>query len=378
MKIIFSGGGTAGHINPALAIADYVRIHDPSAKILYVGSKGGMEEQLVANARLKFEGINVSGFRRNLSLQSIKHNTITVKKIFTALHESKKILKSFQPDICVGTGGYVSGPILNAAHAMKIPIIIHEQNAFPGVTTKILSKKAKWVMLAVSDAQKYIKKSENIVITGNPVRKEIINTNKAYAKKVLHLDDRPVILSFGGSLGAKSINKAVADLIAYCAKTDKFQHIHAYGKFGQWFKSLVTQKGVNLSEHKNLRIHEYINNMPICLAAADLVICRAGAITISELQAQGKASILIPSPNVAENHQYYNAMTLVKNHAASIIEEKDLTGQTLIKTIKYMLADKAKLEQYSNRAKEMAILDATQRIYAIIKETCMSNTTKHS
>jgi len=371
MKIIFSGGGTAGHINPALAIADYVRIHDPSAEILYVGSKGGMEEQLVSNAGFKFEGIKVSGFRRDLSLQSIKHNTITVKRIFTSLHESKKILKSFKPDICVGTGGYVSGPILNAAHSMKIPIIIHEQNAFPGVTTKILSKKAKWVMLAVGDAQKYIKDSANIVITGNPVRKEIISTDKDYAREVLHLDDRPVILSFGGSLGAQSINKAIADLLVDSAKTDKFQHIHAYGKFGQWFKGLVTQKGVNLPDHKNFRIHEYINNMPICLAAADLVICRAGAITISELQAQGKASILIPSPNVAENHQYHNAMALVKNQAASIIEEKKLTGESLIKTVKYMLADKAKLEQYSKRAKEMAILDATQRIYAIIKETCM-------
>lgn len=371
MKIIFSGGGTAGHINPALAIADYVRIHDPNADILYVGSKGGMEEKLVTDAGFKFEGIKVSGFRRDISLQSIKHNASTVKRIFTALHESKKILKASKPDICVGTGGYVSGPILKAAHSMKIPIVIHEQNAFPGLTTKLLSKKAKWVMLAISDAQKYLKDSANVVITGNPVRKEIINTDKAYAKKVLHLDDRPVILSFGGSLGAKAINKAVVELLVDSAKTDEFQHIHAYGKFGQWFKGLLNQKGVNLSEHKNFRIHEYINNMPICLAAADLVICRAGAITISELQAQGKASILIPSPNVAKNHQYYNAMALVKKQAANIIEEKDLSGENLIKTVKYMLSDKSKLKQYSKHAKDMAILDATQRIYAIIKETCM-------
>lgn len=368
MRIIFAGGGTAGHINPALAVAGYVREQQPDAQILYVGAVGGMEERLVKQAGLEFRGIKISGFSRKLTLLGLKKNVTTLKRIITASIESRKIIEEFKPDICVGTGGYVSGPVLRKAAQMGIPVIIHEQNAFPGITTKMLAHKAEYVMLAVEQAKKFFDDKCKVVITGNPVRKEVISATQKEAKAKLKLDARPVILSFGGSLGARKINEAVIDLIADTAKTDAFQHIHAYGQFGQWFLPSLEDKGVRHSEHPNLDIREYINDMQTCLAAADLVICRAGAITLSELQAQGKASILIPSPNVAENHQYHNAMALVSNRAASIIEEKDLTGEVLVRKVKELLSQPDLLREYQQNARKMAICDANERIYAIIEK----------
>lgn len=368
MRIIFAGGGTAGHINPALAVAGYVREQQPDAQILYVGAVGGMEERLVKQAGLEFRGIKISGFSRKLTLLGLKKNVTTLKRIITASIESRKIIEEFKPDICVGTGGYVSGPVLRKAAQMGIPVIIHEQNAFPGITTKMLAHKAEYVMLAVEQAKKFFDDKCKVVITGNPVRKEVISATQKEAKAKLKLDDRPVILSFGGSLGARKINEAVIELIADTAKTDAFRHIHAYGQFGQWFLPTLEAKGVRPSEHPNLDIREYINDMQTCLAAADLVICRAGAITLSELQAQGKASILIPSPNVAENHQYHNAMALVSNRAASIIEEKDLTGEVLVRKVKELLSQPDLLREYQQNARKMAICDANERIYAIIEK----------
>ena len=376
MKILLAGGGTAGHINPALAIASYVKEHIPDVDILYVGAVGGMEERLVPQAGFNFKGIKISGFQRKLSLQGIKKNIITVKRMFTSSVESKKIIKEFRPDVCIGTGGYVSGPILRKAAKMGIPILIHEQNAYPGVTTKLLCKYAKWVMLAVESSRKFIPDKANVVVTGNPVRKEVIEASKFTSRQKLGLDNRPVILSFGGSLGARKINEAVADLMVHTAKNDKFQHIHGYGQYGKWFPDELGKKGLNILAHRNFRVTEYINNMSECLAAADLVICRAGAITLSELQAQGKPSILIPSPNVAENHQYHNAMALVNEGAAEIIEEKDLTGDKLINLVEKMLSDKTKLKKYQENAKNMAILDTTERIYLLIREVVSCKTNK--
>lgn len=368
MRIIFAGGGTAGHINPALAVAGYVREKRPDAEILYIGAVGGMEERLVKQAGFEFRGIKISGFSRKINIASLKKNIVTLKRVLTASAESKEIIKSFKPDICVGTGGYVSGPILRKAAQMGVPIIIHEQNALPGVTTKMLSNKADCVMLAIEQAKKFFSEKCNVVVTGNPIRKEIISANRETARTKLKLDERSVILSFGGSLGARKVNEAVLELIVDTAKNDEFQHIHAYGQYGHWLLPELKAKGVELSEHPNFDIREYINDMPTCLAAADLVICRAGAITLSELQVQGKASILIPSPNVAENHQYHNAMALVNNQAASIIEEKDLTGEVLIKKVREMLSQPALLRKYQQNAKNMAICDANERIYSIIEK----------
>ncbi len=373
MRVIFAGGGTAGHINPALAIAGYLKKQQPDTEILYIGNKGGMEERLVPKAGFEFKSIHVSGFKRSFAPKAITANIKTAWRAATATSASKKIIAEFKPDLCIGTGGYVSGPVLKAANEMGIPTLIHEQNAFPGVTNKMLSQKAAVVMLAIEDARKHMKEGCNFVVTGNPVRSEILTADKQKARRELGLDERPVVLSFGGSLGARRVNEACADIIARSGKDGKYQHIHAYGQYGHWFPDLVKEKGTDISKCDNLDIREYIDNMPTCLAAADVVVCRAGAITISEIQAQGKPAVFIPSPNVAENHQYHNAMALVNKNAGELIEESELTGELLTEKIDKIVSNKEKLAEYSANAKKMAIIDANERIYKIIMDTYKKN-----
>lgn len=368
MKILLAGGGTAGHINPALAIASYIKEKEPSTEFLFIGNEGGMEQDLVPKAGFKIESIVISGFKRNFKPQSIVHNVKTVSRAFTASAKAKKIIADFQPDICIGTGGYVSGPVVRTAANMGIPCVIHEQNAFPGVTTKMLSKKVKKVMLAVEDAKKHLDPKVDFVVTGNPIREQILRVDKEEARKELGLDDRPVVLSFGGSLGARCINESVAGLVVRSAKDQKYQHIHAYGEQGTWFPELVKEKGVEIKDYSNLDIRQYIDNMPVCLAACDVVVSRAGAITLSEIQAKGKPAVLIPSPYVAENHQFHNAMALVNKKAAAIIEEEDITEEKLMKAVDDMVSDRELLKEYSKNAQSMAITDASEQIYQIVKD----------
>jgi UDP-N-acetylglucosamine--N-acetylmuramyl-(pentapeptide) pyrophosphoryl-undecaprenol N-acetylglucosamine transferase len=369
LKIIFVGGGTAGHINPALALADYIKAKEPTCEILYVGAKGGMEEKLVPEDGFNFKGITVSGFSRKLSLSSVKKNIITLKNVFVSTFESKKILKEFKPDICVGTGGYVSGPFLRQAGKMKIPFIIHDSNSYPGVTTKLLAKKATKVLLINDEAKKHLPQSISAEITGTPVRKKIIGLSKNEAKKSLGLRNGYVILSFGGSLGASTINNVMAELITKHITDNNYSFIHGFGKRGHSFGETLTKNSIDIKNNPRYVIKEYIKNMPECMAAADLVICRSGATTLSELQAAAKPAILIPSPNVAENHQYYNAMALVKANAASIIEEKDLTEEKLWGEINRILkGDENLLEKYSKSLKKIAITDSSEKIYRIIKK----------
>lgn len=368
MKVLLAGGGTAGHINPALAIAGYIKNKRNDAEFLFIGNRGGMEQRLVPQAGFDIKSITISGFKRSFSPKSMLENVKTVSRTFTSSREAKKIIAEFKPDICIGTGGYVSGPVIRTAAKMGIPCIIHEQNAYPGITNKMLAKSVKKVMLAVPDAKKYFDKNVDFVITGNPVRQEILTAKKEESRKELELDNRPVVLSFGGSLGARKINEAVADLVARSGIDGRYQHIHAYGSYGDWFPQLVEEKGTDIADCSNLDIRPYIDNMPTCMAAADLVICRAGAITLSEIQAMGKPAILIPSPNVAENHQYHNAMALVNAGAADIIEEKDLTGAALMRKTDKMLLNPEKLEKYSENSRKMAITDANERIYSVVKK----------
>ena len=376
MKVLLAGGGTAGHINPALAIAGYIKNKRNDAEFLFIGNRGGMEQRLVPQAGFEIKSITISGFKRSFSPKSMLENVKTVSRTFTSSREAKKIIAEFKPDICIGTGGYVSGPVIRTAAKMGIPCIIHEQNAYPGITNKMLAKSVKKVMLAVPDAKKYFDKNVDFVITGNPVRQEILTAKKEESRKELGLDNRPVVLSFGGSLGARKINEAVADLVARSGIDGRYQHIHAYGSYGDWVSAAgggkgiraVEEKGTDIADCSNLDIRPYIDNMPTCMAAADLVICRAGAITLSEIQAMGKPAILIPSPNVAENHQYHNAMALVNAGAADIIEEKDLTGAALMRKTDKMLLNPEKLEKYSENSRKMAITDANERIYSVVKK----------
>lgn len=368
MKVLLAGGGTAGHINPALAIAGYIKKKRPETEFLFIGNRDGMEQRLVPQAGFDIKSITISGFKRSFSPKNMVENVKTVTRTFTSSRAAKKIISEFKPDICIGTGGYVSGPVIRTAAKMGIPCIIHEQNAYPGVTNKMLAKSVNKVMLAVPDAKKYFEKAD-FVVTGNPVRGDILTADKEESRAELKLDERPMILSFGGSLGARKINEAVADIVARSGKDGRYQHIHAYGKYGDWFPDLVKEKGTDISQCNNLDIRPYIDNMPTCMAAADLVICRAGAITLSEIQAMGKPAILIPSPNVAENHQYHNAMALVNAGAAEIIEESELSGETLMKTVDKMLLNPEQLKTISENSRKMAITDANERIYSIVKKT---------
>lgn len=232
----------------------------------------------------------------------------------------------------------------------------------------MLSKKVNKVMLAIEDAKKHLDSGVDFVVTGNPIREEILRVEKEDARKQLGLDSRPVILSFGGSLGARCINEAMSGFVVRSAKDEKYQHIHAYGQQGTWFPQRVKEKGVDIEKCSNLDVRQYIDNMPVCLAACDLVVSRAGAITLSEIQAKGKPAVLIPSPYVAENHQYHNAMALVNKQAASLIEEKDLNEDILMSTVDSMVSDSELLKKYSDNAQAMAITDANKRIYEIVKE----------
>ena len=365
MKILLAGGGTAGHINPALAIAGYIKKRRPDTQFLFIGNKDGMEQRLVPQAGFQIKSITISGFQRSLSPKSMLANAKTVGRTFSSSAAAKKIIKEFKPDICIGTGGYVSGPVVREAAKLGIPCIIHEQNAYPGVTNKMLAKRVKKVMLAVEAAKPYFKDAP-IVVTGNPVRGEILTADKAESRKKLGLDQRPVILSFGGSLGAQKINEALTDILVRSGKDGRYQHIHAYGKYGGWLPDAIKEKGVVIEDCKNLDIRPYIDNMPECMAAADLVICRAGAITLSEVQAMGKPAILIPSPNVAENHQYHNAMVLGKAGAAIVIEQKDLTADVLYQHIESLYQDPEKRQAMHQRAGALFLTDTPDRIWNTI------------
>ncbi len=368
MHILFAGGGTAGHINPALAIAGYIREKHPDAHISYIGTADKLEAKLVPDAGYNFRTISVAGFQRKLTVKNIGRNISALTKAMTSSVAAKKILKEIEPDIVIGTGGYVSGPVVRAAAKLGIKTAIHEQNAYPGVTTKMLAPNVDVVMLAMPEAEKYLKLNKKPYITGNPVRKELISADRKAARASLGLSDSlPMILSFGGSLGAEKVNQAVSGLIKWHNGTDRFYHIHGTGKLGyKDFTDELNANGIALSDKIDVR--EYIKDMDICMAAADLVICRAGAITLSELLACGKPSILIPSPYVSENHQFHNAMTLKRIGAAEIIEEKDLTAEKLIETVSSLIEDKTKLDAMALAAKGGAIKDTNQKIYEIIMQ----------
>ena len=373
IKVLFTGGGTAGHINPALAAAGYLKQREPDAQILYVGNKGGMEERLVANAGYEIRTVTISGLQRKLTPKNLARNAQTVVRMFTASAEAKKILREFAPDVCVGTGGYVSGPVIREAAKLGIPCVIHESNAYPGVTTKMLAKSVRTVMLAVPDARKYFDDSVNCTVTGNPVRGEVLAAEREASRKALGLDERPLILSFGGSLGASALNRAAAYMLAESGKEKRFQHIHGYGQHDEKFLEELQELGFRQEENPQIRLLEYIDNMPQCLSAADLVIGRAGAMTLSEIEAKSKASILIPSPNVAENHQFHNAMALVRRGAAEIIEEKDLSGESLWKKVTKIVSDPQRLRSLGENAGKMEILDANERIYRVIRAAVKQN-----
>ncbi len=371
MRVLITGGGTAGHINPALSIAGLIKENYPDAEILFVGAEGKMETELVPKAGYPIKTVRVQGFSRKLTPKGIAHNIGTVINVFTAAHASADILKTFKPDIAIGTGGYVCGPILHKALKMHIPVLVHESNAFPGITVKALAKAGATVLLGSEAARKHLPPQTPIIVTGNPLRPEFLTMHtpaaKQAARNTLGVDDRPLIVSFGGSLGARHINEAMTEVLANSRTHGAWQHIHGVGKVG-WdtMRTALQQRGVPL-EGNGIAVREYIDNMPTCMAAADLIICRCGAMTLSEIPAAGKPAILIPSPYVAENHQFHNAMALVQAGAAICIEEKDLTAQRLWDAICEITASPEKLREMADNASKIAIRDAHVRILEAIQ-----------
>ena len=374
MRFLFAAGGTGGHINPALAVAGEIREKYPDAEILFVGTKEKMEAKLVPAAGFDFASIDISGFYRQLTLENIKRNIGTVLKLLRASSQAKKIIKSFKPDVVIGFGGYVSGPVLRMAAKMGIPTAIHEQNAFPGITNKALAKKVDRVMLTSSAAEKYLKPKNPVTVTGLPVRGEMLRADRDVSRALLGIKEGQIlVLSMGGSLGAEAINKTMVELIADNHKNENLYFLHAMGQYGLWVPEKLKEKGVDAYTENNVEIREYIKDMDVCMSAADLVICRAGASSLSEFEALGKPSILVPSPNVTENHQFHNAMALVNKNAAVIIEEKDLSGKTLGEEMDRLLSDEALLKEIGDNARKMAVTDATQRICDIVISLIKNN-----
>lgn len=363
-KILFVCGGTAGHINPALSVASAIRKSYPEVKLCFAGNPDGMEARLVPQAGFEFLPFKAMGIQRKLTPYNVYRNVKSVGLLMSASGRARKLLRDCAPNLVVGTGGYVSGPILLEATRLGIKTVTHEQNAFPGVTTKLLAKKVDKVLVAVEKAGEYLDPSVKYIVTGNPVRTEILTAQRQSARRELGVPaEQFCILSFGGSLGAQRVNEAIAEVMAWHAPLGNVHHIHATGKYGvELLPRLLEQKKVLYQSNPNLDIREYIDNMPLCLAAADLVICRAGAITLSELQAAGRASILIPSPNVAENHQYHNAMVLVQNNAARILEEKELSGQRLTAMVQELQQNPELTRELGRNARQMAITVANTKI----------------
>ena len=364
MRVLIAAGGTAGHINPALAIAGALRAADPRTEIHFAGRQEGMEYRLVTQAGYPFHHIEVTGFQRKPSLKNLERNLVTVYNLARSGPRCRAILNEVDPDLVIGCGGYVSGPVVRAAAKRGIKTAIHEQNAFPGVTNKLLAPEVDLIFAAGEAAAQRLGQPEKTVVAGNPVRPEVFDWARRRAEARANLDagDRTVVLSFGGSLGARRINEVVADLCAWEQKTGQnILHLHATGQYGvELFQQLEREKG--FAPGAGLLVREYIDNMPELLAAADLVISRAGALTLAELEAAGRAAILIPSPNVAENHQYYNALELAKVDAAVVIEEKDLTGEKLVAEAARLLAEPGRLARMGSNARTLSVDDSLARI----------------
>lgn len=361
LKYLISGGGTGGHIYPALAILNEIKLNDKDAQILYVGTKHGLEAKIVPKAGIEFKTIRVEGIPRKFN----KASFIALRELLYGLRESKRIIKSFKPDIVIGTGGYVCGPVVLQAHRNKIKTLIHEQNAFPGITNKILGRFVDKVAVTFDESIKYFKYPDKVIKTGNPIRREILNIDKEEAYKKLDLDpNKLTILSFGGSGGQSSLNKSIKYIIENLKDID-FQLIHITGErfFKEYSKEL---KDINIDE-KNIKILPYLHEMAEALNIADIAITSSGAITLAEISSIGIPSILIPKANTAENHQEYNARSFEEKGASIVILEKDLDGEKLKNKLEELLNNRDKLLKMSLASKNLGKKNAAGEIYDIIK-----------
>ena len=370
MNVIFTCGGTGGHINPAIAVANCWRERYPDSKILFIGGRGNMEEQLVPKAGYDLVVMRAFGLERSLSLSAIRNNLLSVRSVITAIRKCKKILKEFQADVVVGTGGYASFPALYAARKLKIPTCVHESNAMPGLTTRLVADWVDRVLVCFPESVQYYRHPEKVEVVGMPVRREFIYTKKVDARRELGLSDKPLVVSAFGSQGARAMNEVTAKLFAAeQAAGFPFRHIHAVGSYGwEWMPEFVKKQGVTLEETPDITMQEYIYNMPTMMAAADVIISRAGASSCSEIAASGTPCILIPSPNVTDNHQEKNARALEKQGAAVVVLEKDCTAQHLLEQITALLQDTDRYSRMSKALYAMAVPDSAERLCTVMEQ----------
>ena len=368
MKVLIAAAGTAGHINPAIAIANKIKKEEKDSKIIFLGTTRGLENDLVPRAGYELKHIEAYGLSKKISLENINKMRKTIGGIF----EAKKIIQEFKPDIVIGTGGYICGAAVIAASLNKIPVLLHESNAFPGKATKMLSKKANTVLVSFEEAKNKITNCKNVVYTGTPVKvrkRDFSKIEKIEIIKSLGLsDEKSIILVFGGSQGAKKINEALLYLIEN-KKINNYQIIWATGpKQYDIIKQELQDKNISINNIKGCKIMPYIYNMEEIENIADLIVARSGAMTITEIANLAKPSILIPLPNVSNDHQMYNAKVLQAKEAAIIIKNDELTGEVLNKTIEDIILDREKCKMMGQNAFKVSSENVEDKIYDEIKK----------
>lgn len=365
MNILFTCGGTAGHINPAVALARLFQERHPGCKILFVGADGGMENRLVPREGYDIRTVTITNFQRAMTPAAIGHNVKTLLNMGRSSRQARTILDEFQPDLVVGTGGYASYPVVRAAARRGIPTAVHESNAVPGLTTKALSKVVDRVMVGFEESRQQYSHPEKVAVTGTPIRGDFFQITRKEARERLGVaDGRPMVLSYWGSLGAQVMNGMTAEFIRLeCEAGEPFHHLHGAGRDYTRLTAALREKGVDLNAHPSVEVREYIYDMPVAMAAADLVICRSGASTVSELTAIAKPSILVPSPNVTADHQTKNAGVLASAGGAVLLPEAECSPQRLWECASELLQSTEKRAAMSRALRETAVPDAGENIY---------------
>jgi len=370
MKFIFTCGGTAGHINPAIALAKMFRERQKDCNILFIGAKGGMEERLVPREGFELKTLKISNFQRKINLKNIWHNVVAVKHVLTSGQVARKYIREFQADVIVGMGGYASYPAMKQGTKLGIATLVHEANAVPGLTTKMVADQVDKIMVAFAESEKHYQNRDRVVVVGMPVRSEFVNGDKAAIKQKLGYAGKQLVVSSWGSLGARDMNRQMVEFLRLEAEEKPFCHVHATGAGSwSWMPQEVAEAGVDLTENPQIELKEYIYNMQELMVAADLVISRAGASSLNEIAASGTPSIIVPSPNVTDNHQEKNARILEQRGGAVVIRESESSGKVLYETAKSILQDEKRAEQMSRAAKAAAVLDSAERIYDLIVKT---------
>jgi UDP-N-acetylglucosamine--N-acetylmuramyl-(pentapeptide) pyrophosphoryl-undecaprenol N-acetylglucosamine transferase len=362
MRFLFTCGGTAGHINPALAVASALLDRIPGSEVMFIGAEGKMEMELVPREGYEIRSIPITNISRAHSLAGIRHNLDTVKNVLRSTSEARRMIRDFRPDVVIGTGGYVCFPVLTAAHELHIPTVIHESNAQPGLTTKLLSRNVDRILVGMENCRSAYDNPDRVEVTGTPVRDGFARYTRQRAREELGIaNDEKVVLSVWGSLGAEHMNAVMLELIPLLTEKN-FRLIHVTGKrYYPEFSERLREAAPDYSRH-GVEVLEYLHDMPRVMAASDLMICRAGASTLSELAYIGMPSILVPSPNVVANHQEKNARVVEEAGGARVLLEGEFTARTLLDEIRAILQDEQSLHTMSERARSLAYADATERI----------------